>query len=221
MLVDNFQLITDKLLRFNNKGVFPTLFYAVEIIKRKKDPGNEDGKNEELIDLFMIYSKEDLMKYEEKIKKICNENNARAYIGINATREVDFLKALVEHYNDALINSYEHPGSVNFRSGEYIWRRCVNKVDDGKYFMVDCDTQDMNDMATIKKIITDCRGASEIKGKNGQGENKIIVAIPTLNGMHFITRHFDTGTYENELKNTGIDATCKKHSLTLLYANIG
>ena len=60
MLVDNFEVIMDKVLRFNEPGKFPTLFYAVEIIKRKKDPGNENGKNEELIDLFMIYSKADI-----------------------------------------------------------------------------------------------------------------------------------------------------------------
>ena len=221
MLVDNFEVIMDKVLRFNEPGKFPTLFYAVEIIKRKKDPGNENGKNEELIDLFMIYSKADMLKYQEKIKAICQENNARAYIGINATREVDFLRALTNHYNDALISSYEHPGSVNFRSGEYIWRRCVNKVDDGKYFMIDCDTQDLNDMATVKKIIADCRGASAHRGQNGQGEDKIIATIPTLNGMHFVTRHFDTGTYDQEIKKANIDASVKKHSLILLYTNIG
>ena len=74
MLVDNFEVIMDKVLRFNEPGKFPTLFYAVEIIKRKKDPGNENGKNEELIDLFMIYSKSDMLKYQEKIKTICQEN---------------------------------------------------------------------------------------------------------------------------------------------------
>ena len=87
--------------------------------------------------------------------------------------------------------------------------------------MIDCDTQDLNDMATVKKIIADCRGASAHRGQNGQGEDKIIATIPTLNGMHFVTRHFDTGTYDQEIKKANIDASVKKHSLTLLYANIG
>lgn len=220
--VNNFDIIRDEVLRFNDKGQHPTLFYTVEIIRRKKDPGNENfSKNEEFLDCFMIYSKEDLDKYKDKIIDKCLEYNARAYINVNASREVDFLKALVEYYGNALVNAYEKPGSVNFRSADYVWRRCVNIVDDDKYFMIDCDTEDLNIVSEVRNILTSVRGASATKGKDGQGEDKVVACIPTLNGYHLVVRHFDTAAYAEAVKVLGVDAECKKHALTLLYANVG
>jgi len=76
-MVNNFELLKN-LLSFDNEYDF----YHIEIIKRRKD--NPDlGKNAKLIKTFSITSFEDYENLFLTIKKLCDDQNARAYIRVN------------------------------------------------------------------------------------------------------------------------------------------
>ena len=80
MEVDNFAIIK-KELSFANKDEF----YFLQILQRNKD-GHKDvnGRNKNrLIKSYYIHSVEELEKHKEKIKELCVNNGARAYINLN------------------------------------------------------------------------------------------------------------------------------------------
>ena len=78
--IDNFAIVKDNILRFNEDGEF----YMVLVLKRRKDTkGNmAEGVNEDnrLIKHYFVYDKEYLEKKANAIMTLCEQNNARAYI---------------------------------------------------------------------------------------------------------------------------------------------
>ena len=80
MPIDNFKLVEDSLLRFDNEGEF----YMALVLKRRKDTKGRmaEGVNEDnrLIKHYFIYDKDYLEKKKESIKVLCEQNNARAYL---------------------------------------------------------------------------------------------------------------------------------------------
>ena len=78
--IDNFMVIENNLLRFDEEGEF----YMVLVLKRRKDTKgkiDEGGTGENrLIKHFFVYDKEYFRKKENSIKVLCEQNNARAYI---------------------------------------------------------------------------------------------------------------------------------------------
>lgn len=76
--VDNFDLIAS-LMNFNSDDDF----YYCEIIKRKKDNPNDDFRYRQFVGNFWITSANELQSKKNAIIKVCQENNARAYIYMN------------------------------------------------------------------------------------------------------------------------------------------
>lgn len=58
-------------------------FYFIQILKRKSKGNPEMTKPCQIIRDFYIKSKEDLINQKDEIIKVCQENNARAYIRLN------------------------------------------------------------------------------------------------------------------------------------------
>lgn len=77
--MDNFNQIKD-LLFFDSDNDF----YVLNILKRRKDPGNESmSTGVKSKGQYYIYSKDDLDRLKEKIINTCKINNARCYIILN------------------------------------------------------------------------------------------------------------------------------------------
>lgn len=76
--VDNFDLVAS-LMNFNSDDDF----YYCEIIKRKKDNPNDDFRYRQFVGNFWITSASELQSQKNDIIKVCQDNNARAYIYMN------------------------------------------------------------------------------------------------------------------------------------------
>lgn len=122
--IDNFDKIK-KLLEFSSKDDF----YFVQIIKRWKDNYDKVGASDEknrgkengiyhggawYLKSWRIHSADELLNLKSEIIKICEENNARAYITVNtrSTTETDgFIKIYQSKFdtNDA---RYKHAEDI-------------------------------------------------------------------------------------------------------------
>ncbi len=101
-LVDNFDLISN-MLTYNSSDDF----YFVQIIKRFKDNPNDDRTQGNYhaggwyLKGYRIKSADELNALKPEIIKICEDNNARAYITINSRSEKetnDFIKIYRKKY---------------------------------------------------------------------------------------------------------------------------
>ena len=102
-LVDNFDLVKN-MLSFKSDDDF----YFVQITKRVKDNPNDDRTQGNYharswyLKGYRIRSVDELLKLKPEIIKICNDNNARAYITINSRSEQetnDFIKIYRKKFN--------------------------------------------------------------------------------------------------------------------------
>ena len=102
-LVDNFDKVS-KIMDFKSSDDF----YFVQIMKRFKDNPNDDRSKGNYhggawyLNSYRIRSVDELNKLKPEIIKICNDNNARAYITINSRSEQetnDFIKIYRKKYH--------------------------------------------------------------------------------------------------------------------------
>lgn len=219
MIIDNFELLANlkDFWNFNPNGTGNTHGYSVEILRRNKDQKENDvlkGVTKEvftkkdIIDIFLIYSVEELMDCKEYIIRTCNFYNARAYISVNPINPVHYLKKMIHIYFDALTTIYEYPGSLHFSHQKQHWKYACETGQETFLYMIDCDTFDEKQKNLLEKIIN-----------VGSHENKILFTIPTLNGCHYITKPFNASLLEENIKQNNINAEYKEHPLTLLYFN--
>lgn len=111
MTIDNFDRVAN-LMDIKS----PDDFYFVQITKRWKDNKDKTGANDErtqgklagnyhggawYLKSWRVHSPEELMKLKPEIIKICDENNARAYITVNTRSEKEtdsFVKIYQSKY---------------------------------------------------------------------------------------------------------------------------
>lgn len=185
-MIDNFNIIGDNFLKFQDKDDF----YFLQIIKRRKD-NPELAKNEKLIDSFYIYSLEDYNKLREKIISICNQHNARAYfrlnkrnakkIGLQALKKITDL-VICEDYK-AIKNIYP---SV---CGEF-------HQDNDKKWILDLDGECAKHKELFYEALNNTKNDPFNKSSRtnayGNSYPLIIGEIPTKNGIHIVISPCDT-----------------------------
>lgn len=203
--IDNFDLIANA-MEFNNRDEF----YFLQIIQRKKDGNVTQVMNNgyRTIKTYYIYSKEQLMSKKDKIKELCIKNNARAYICINRRNAQEVALQAIQDYAKLVSegNAYQGYrvydsvcGRTRARSYKALW-------------VVDVDSKDAEHLEKVKALVNECRGNSE---------NKIVMEIPTLHGIHLITTGFDTNQFAQYciIRDLGkIDV--QKDNPTLLYYRV-
>lgn len=103
MKIDNFQLVRNSILNFENKGDF----FFILILKRRKDTKGAmvEGVNEDnrLIKHYFVYSKDYFDKKAEAIRNLCDQNDARAYILPQRRNEVTVLCSLLVKIADIVV----------------------------------------------------------------------------------------------------------------------
>lgn len=192
--VDNFKLLKEKGLVQSCPGEF----YSVRILQRNKDR----GEGNHLIRSFEILDQKHLDQREELIKKFCDTFHARAYINLTRRSYRAVASAMLRRVVAA------------FSSGTYNLGRAWDsacgertKSTDQKKFVVDVDEDFVEDLEEIKELI-------DKKSAPWSDETKIICEIPTVSGVHLITKPFDPGLVE------AFGCEVKKNSPTLLYCNL-
>lgn len=196
IMIDNFELIKTHLC-FNSRDEF----YFVQIIQRKKD-GNEGlhvRNGYRLIRSYYIYSIEELNSLENRIKELCESNNARAYINPNPRNAKECALECIKRYSDLVLNN-------NSFMGNNIWDSVCGSTRARSYkalWIVDVDSQDVD---KIEEIIKSCRHNNDFT----------IYKVPTVHGFHIVCNGFDVNQFRSIVKDY-IDI--HKNNPTLLYYN--
>lgn len=190
-MIDNFKIILPLLT------LTPMSYHHLQIIKRKKDPGNEDMDNGQVcIKDYYIDGREKFKRlYDNEIKPICDTLNARAYICLNAKS----WEMTVKDMAIKLANTIRE--GTNYRS----CKRCLPSISDNtktignKYWILDIDAG--SNIYLPERIKDEC----------------YIKYLPTVNGYHIVTAPFNQILLDTNGAN--ISDIIHKQALTLLYYN--
>lgn len=201
MIVDNFDLIKEMINCEEGE------FYLLQIIHRSKDGLTKFDKDSEkqhfsnkTLKSYYVTSPDYLDKKKDEIVELCHTFNARAYFNPNkkSYRQIS-LKCLSELAKMVSCEEYRGVRSlVDSACGQ------TGSVGE-KYWIVDIDTKDENEIETIKNIIESCEPL-DVK--------KVVWIVPTLHGVHFITRSFNKKKFR-DLYNQSLDM--HDNNPTLLY----
>jgi len=190
-MTDNFKAIRD-LLNFSDKDKF----YLLQIFKRRKDnPGMK--KDMTILDSFFISSLDQYDEMEEKIKKICIDNNARAYFRLNrrsfkqvALKTLGRIAKMIEDEN------YEHVKRAYLScAGEF------HKEED-KTWIVDLDRNGDSDEdfdVYVNNVSFEVQKLIQETGKDDS-----IVVVPTKNGLHLVCRPFNISKFRGKISDVDI-----------------
>ena len=183
-----------ELLEFpENPQKHEEVMYLIEIIKRRKDKGNEYlSRGDKHVDEFYIYSKNDMIKYKQIIIDLCIAHNARAYIHPRR-------RNLKQVSSEAMQIIAMYFGKDQFRPirGAYI-KACKRHPDPKhKRWLLDVDTTDKDERMKIFEDMKD----------------NYIALLPTPNGCHYITEPFDS----RKLLEKYPDISVQRNNPTLLY----
>lgn len=199
--INNFSIIRDKLV-FNNRNEF----YFVQIIQRKKD-GNEGlhiRSGYRLIKPLYIYSLEEFDSLSDRIKELCINNNARAYINMNVRNANEVALECIRKYAELVANN-------NAFQGNNIWNSSCGSTRARGYkalWIVDVDNP--NELSQVKELILQCN----------HSEPFVMYEVPTVHGYHLVCSGFNSLQFNKEIQNRGLDKVdIQKNNPTLLYYN--
>jgi len=178
-------------------------FYFVQVIKRRKD-NPEMERGEIILKNYYINSIEQYIKVVPNIIKLCDMENARAYIRINKRNYKrlahPMLKLVVEY-----IAGGQHKSMPNVFDA-VVGR---NHSDPDKRWVIDIDWVDItdNDVDAVNVL-------SFIENEvNKTGKDNTVEIIPTKNGVHYISRPFNVKVFKDKYPFIIVG----KDSCTLLY----
>ena len=230
----NFDLAAKKLLKFDNRGEF----YIVEALCRPKKDGSSTllgttNNHTRMIRMWTFYSVEDFYRMRDEIIKICDANNARAYLLVTRRTTYGAMKAVIAKALKSLDNE-----RVNFH--KFITSTlCGEHPSSNKRWVFDIDWDDPHLLEWTRNEILGGKGSmtGEVLTKSvelfykvcgyrvcicGSGKEEDVVWVNTKNGCHIVTPPFNLC----ECKKTGLPPMpepyhptwLKKDALTLLYS---
>jgi len=174
MKIDNF----DKILPLLEFG--KDTYYFIQIIKRKKDPGNEGMEVPELcLWQRFIDTPKTLINLRQEISNLCESFNARAYIELNPRSlekwSIELARKLLDRISLQEFQSvYRLPSKVAL-SEETIRTRNLSTILQRRWLL------DVDEKSSIP-IVEDWIKENEIK---------LVNIIPTISGAHFIIGSFN------------------------------
>lgn len=201
-MINNFQTL-DPLIQFDSTDDC----YFVQFLKRHKD-NPEMTKNMINVDNMFIYSKYDYWKYQDRIIEIANLHNARAYIRINR-RSVKKIALLSNTQVAHLLLTDDYKAVKNAYLSAAGDHRSINEP--VRKWIVDVDTVDAYP-SEIKELIQKLHDECNMNSK--QPKYKMLLDVPTRNGLHIITNPFNLKKFRDTIPDP-IDV--HKDNPTILY----
>lgn len=199
--MNNFKEIYSDLLTFEDD-----MFYIIQVQRRKKDNPNQP-KHVKTIRDFYIDSAESFFNAEPKIKELCDENNARAYIRLNrrSYKKVAFemtkqLLDLIQTNTASNAQNLFAKVAGNFHSED----------SESKTWVVDIDTKDQT---YVDGVIIYIQSLYKQFGKKNWTQNKLIYQLETPNGFHLIASPFNLMEFKKQFP----DIDIHKDNPTILY----
>lgn len=159
---------------------------------------------------YYIRKPEDLDKYENEIKTLCEVLKLRAYASIN-------IKSFKQVSLDTMAELARRIANNDYWKNYAVFESCSGSYcySEDKTWVIDLDDCKMDDKK-VKKVY---EILVHVKPYNTE---KVIIQFPTKSGVHLITRPFDVkefglvygGCFNDE------EVDIKKNHLTLLYENL-
>lgn len=200
MSIDNFNQIAD-IIRPRVDSYDD--FFFLQIIRRRKDPGNDDMNSDNIIVHFMeIPSADYLLEKKNRIIDICVRNNARAYIHLNKrSRKQIALKMLAELAARVSDNDYYVKN---------IYTSCCGKFtsEKQKLWLIDVDYDNFSE-GTVDDVELEQFVTSLILET---GKEPVVHRIQTNSGYHLICNSFNSSSYRLKY-----DYALHKENPTVLY----
>jgi hypothetical protein len=199
-MINNIELIKP-LLNFEKQGDF----YMLYVFKRKKDQPEGERDNHQsvrTIKTYCIESIDHLDRRWDEIVQMCEMFKARAYIHVQKQNHFDVsLSMMVELAQRIQNGNHNQKGLFDSVVGQIKTQE--------KRWIVDVDTTSQHIQNMISNII------DMVKPNDG---SKIIAKIPTKNGIHLITKRFDSMEFDKQLKQRGEELPdIQRKNPTLLY----
>lgn len=196
MAVDNFALIRP-LLKFEEGN-----FYFMQVIQRKKDHKEENKRlgrnnNARLVKAYYVNSFEKYDEYKDEMIALAKLFNARVGINLNPRNEEICALEMLEQLASCI-------KSKNFHLAKLYNSVCGASLGTDKLWLVDLDTKEPD---LIKEVIDFLVVIEPV------GVDKLIAQIPTKNGVHLITRAFNTKAFAEKCPEIEIH----KNNPTIVY----
>lgn len=204
MRIDNFDKISP-LLEFGEDT-----YYFVQIIKRRKDPGNEELKTPEVCLWQRFIDKPETLEHlKQEVCRICDLFNARAYIELNPRSlekwSMELAKRLLERIS---VHGFQSIHRLPFKvalSEEIVKTRGLPTIKQRRWLL---DVDDISNISTVESWIKET-GIKEV------------ATIPTLNGVHKIIESFNYKKHSLKLggyvKTGNTEFILSPNANTLLY----
>ena len=199
-MLNNFKLIKG-ILKFPR----PDSFYFIQVIQRRKDiPTLKTERSVKRT--YTVSSLEDFEKVESSITSLCEHYKARAYIH-------PVPRAWKSIALRMLSNIAERIEKDEYNNLDNVFPSCAGKYSMGDpLWIVDLDKRD-NDfreyISKIKSFINKVRGA--------EGD-RVVLEVPTPNGLHLITKPFDLLSFNDVCYENGVSAPdIHKNNPTILF----
>lgn len=210
-MTNNFQLYKDFITeKFTNTTLSAEdSYFVVELMRRGKDNPDMPAANYHFKNYY-IRKPEDLDKYGNEIKTLCEVLRLRAYASVN-------IKSFKQVSLDTMVELARRIANNDYRKTYAVFESCSGSYcySNDKTWVIDLDDCKMDDKK-VKKVY---EILDHIKPYNTE---KVIAQFPTKSGVHLITRPFDIkefdlvygGCFNDE------EVDIKKNHLTLLYENL-
>lgn len=183
-------------------------YFAIELIRRGKDNPDMPAANYHFKNYY-IRKPEDLDKYKQEIKSLCEMLHLRAYASVN-------IKSFKQVSLDTMAELARRIAKNDYRKNYAVFESCSGQYchSNDKQWVVDLDDCKLHDEypETIKELINSCKPDG----------NKIVTEFLTKSGVHIITLPFDRKQFTELCKKYYINGNIdiKKNHLTLLYENL-
>lgn len=182
-------------------------YFAVELIRRGKDNPDMPAANYHFKNYY-IRKPEDLDKYEQEIKSLCEMLHLRAYASVN-------IKSFKQVSLDTMAELARRIAKNDYRKNYAVFESCSGQYchSNDKQWVVDLDDCKLHTEypETVKELINSCKPDG----------NKIVTEFPTKSGVHLITTPFDRQQFIELCEEYDVkDVDIKKNHLTLLYENL-
>jgi hypothetical protein len=197
-MINNIELIKP-LLNYEKPGDF----YMLYIFKRKKDQPEGERDNHQsvrTIKTYCIESIDHLERRYDEIIQMCEMFKSRAYIHVQKQNHFDVSLSMMVDLAQRIQNgNHNQKGLFDSVVGQIKTQE--------KRWIVDIDTKDEKEQQMIVNTIENIKPI----GLN----SKIIAQIPTKNGIHLITKRFDSVEFDKQI---GVELPdIQRKNPTLLY----
>ena len=199
--IDNFDIVKS-LMDFEERD---NIFVHVQVLRRGKDHPDLPAANK-LIKEWIVRSREHLDKIKEEVVFLCEHYKARAYVSC-APKSIAKLNTLIM----LKLADNQHTGNV-INPWHVFNSACGELQGVERRWVMDVDDKDIAESVVLEIDRLWVNTHPEDWGKIRE-KGWLVCKIPTLNGVHFISRPFNLQEFSKRFPDVG----AKKNGLTALY----